>query len=424
MNTPQRQSKAKGARATGSEPTTAAAASVPVRRRPGADPLGERRFAIFQAWVATQQARAAASKRKREQFSDRTAAIYASLWRGWVEWLAARHAVEWAEATPSLVTEFLSGPAPAPDDRRTRRPIHTERMANYTQQRYWRVLQGVYSHAVATSLIEQSPCVDMPERPAVADESLKRRLLPPGTLAQLRDPARLAQLLPMEDEEDWGVLRDRAAVALVAHCGLSASELRALRGQDLRSGAQVLAAPSRQRSLAGFTLAAGAAPAVDVPSREHPRSLPLPPGALACLLPWLAARARLLAKEAARGRADLGTPLHLQPLLLSREVSDGQERTAIGPPTLHLLFKRCLSAALPATAANKGAYIPHGPSAVRNSVIAEWAATHPSEVAAALAGVQPRALRANPMPPAAEDRTGRGRGAGRARDPGVDRARG
>lgn len=91
------------------------------------------RFEVFRAWVATQKARAAGSSKKRDQFSDNTARIYASLWRGWVDWLGARNR-QWHEATPADVRAFLDGPAPAPEDRRTRAPIQDKKMANYTQR--------------------------------------------------------------------------------------------------------------------------------------------------------------------------------------------------------------------------------------------------------------------------------------------------
>lgn len=370
------------------------------------------RFAIFDAWVDAQKSRAAASRNKRDQFSDRTATIYASIWRGWVEALDAR-GITWPEATAADVQAFLAGPAPAPKGRRTRAPIQASVMANYTQQRYWRVLQGVYAHAAANADIERNPCAGVALRPRVDAKSLQRRVLPSGALARLRNPVWLAKALPMKNVEQWWVLRDRAAVALVAHCGLTAAELIALRGADLRAGIQVLAGGPAQAGLPGLESELTRGAAVDVRGPENDpqaRSVPLPPKAMAVLQPWLERRAVLLhmqqvsfqmrAASSHAGRPALAAA-PLQPLLLSREAPGGQAMPAIDPATVYNIFQRSLDATLTAgghrrrgQSGQEGDYVPRGPSSVRNSVIAEWAATLPVEQAAALAGVQPRALRA------------------------------
>lgn len=355
------------------------------------------RFEVFRAWVATQKARAATSTKKRDQFSDKTARIYESLWRGWVDWLGGRKR-QWLDATPMDLRMFLDGPAPAPKDRRTRRPIEPKKMANYTQQRYWSVLQQVYSHAKVNGLVEQSPCEGITVKPQITERSQKRQVMVPGVLQLLRDPAALARFLPLEDERYWWVLRDRAAVALAAHCALSASELIALRGQDLRDGTRALAPLAPQ--LPGVP-AAPRVLAVDIPARDdrERRTVPLPAAALPVLEAWLARRSELLREQRkAFALSRLKQPPLAPadaPVLLSREAPAGEPLPAIDPPTVYYSFRKCLDAAIKAAGHGPEAgYVARGPSILRNTVIAEWTALLGAQTAAELAGLKPASLRA------------------------------
>ncbi|HEX2548061.1 MAG TPA: hypothetical protein VHL79_24465 [Ramlibacter sp.] len=353
------------------------------------------RFAIFRAWVGAQQARAAVSGKRRDQFSEDTARIYASLWRGWLQWLAERGR-EWTEANAADIAAFLDGPAPAPEERRTRAPIQPKKMAKYTQQRYWRVLQAVYAHAVVNGLLSASPCTGVADKPRMTARAQTRQLLPPGVIGLLRDPMELERFVPLEHQGQWWVLRDRAAVALAAHCGLSAAELIALRGADLRVGRQMLTTRSPQ--LRGLE----SQPAwVDLPARNGrpARSLRLPEVCMSVLEAWLARRAEVLQAQArdfaAQGhKAAAPTPANA-PLLLSREAPTGRPLPAVDAPTLYYGFRKCLVAAMTEAGHDlEAGYVARGPSILRNSVIAHWAATVGPESAAQLAGLKPASLRA------------------------------
>lgn len=353
------------------------------------------RFAIFRSWVGAQQARAATTGKMRDRFSDDTARIYASLWRGWLQWLAA-HGREWTEARTADVSAFLDGPAPAPQERRTRAPIEPLKMARYTQQRYWRVLQAVYAHAVINGLLPMSPCSGLANKPRMTAQAQSRQLLPPGVLGLLRDAMELERFLPLEQAGQWWVLRDRAAVALAAHCGLSAAELIALRGVDLRLGSEVSATQATPQ-LRGLE----PTPAwLDVPARagRPARSLPLPRSCLPVLHTWLQRRGEVLQLQSTAFATQ--TPRRRPPspgsapLLLSRESAPGQSLPAMDPPTLYLSFRRCLVAAIEeAGHAPDDGYIARGPSILRNTVIADWAASLGPELAAQLAGLKPASLR-------------------------------
>lgn len=365
------------------------------------------RFEVFRAWVATQKARAATSDKKRDQFSDHTARIYESLWRGWVDWLGGRDC-QWPDATATDVRAFLDGPAPAPKDRRTRKPIAKQKMANYTQQRFWSVLRQVYSHATINGLLEHSPCEGIAIKPQVTESSQRRQVMLPGVLQLLRDPVGLVRVLPMDDEHEWWVLRDRAAVALAAHCALSTGELIALRGQDLRDGARILSpVPVQLPGVAAATRAL----AVDIPARnDRPgRTVPLQAAALAVLEPWLLRRAELLREQSAAFALGKLTRAPLKPaaapLLLSREAPPGEPLPAVDPPTLYYSFRKCLDAAIEAAGRDaKEGYIARGPSILRNTVIAEWASLLGADKAAELAGLKPASLRAAARAPATPGR--------------------
>ena len=85
----------------------------------------------------------------------------------------------------------------------------------------------------------------------------------------LRDPEALAALIPAKTEPPpWWVVRDRAAVALLAHCGLTTSELVNLTGADLIEGVDVMRA-NMTLSLPGM-----GPPVVQVRVQEVPTRVP------------------------------------------------------------------------------------------------------------------------------------------------------
>lgn len=354
------------------------------------------RFAVFLSWAATKKARATASSKRRDQFSDKTQVIYESLWRGWVEWLTARDR-RWEDATPEDVRQFLDGPAPAPIDRPTRRPIEAKKMANYTQQRFWRVLQAVYAHAKLNDLVAQSPCIDVSRKPHITERSQQRQTMVPGVLELLRDPQQLRRLIPHESERQWWALRDRASLALAVHCALSTGELTALRGRDLRHGVAMLA--PLQPELPGMSDDPPAW-AVDIPATEErlAHTVPIPPEAMELIQPWLAYRATVLAalqRDFAAGRIAHAPPgLADAPLLLSRETRPGEVVSAVDARVVWHVFRKCIDAAIRATGFDlDGSYLARGPGILRNSVIVDWTERFGPDKATELAGLKPGSLR-------------------------------
>lgn len=356
----------------------------------------------FERWSAAQIALHAAQPPRRGRGRGRantglnpsSAKIYRSIWGGWLDWLASEQ-LAWHAVTPADVERFLVVRAPSESGR----PAITHgTMASYTRQRYFRVLQGVYRDAHLLGLIEQNPVTAVEKeghQPQVREVDRRPQMLPPGVLELLRTPAWLENALPMDEPREWWVLRDRASVTLVAHCGLTTGELRTLQGRDLRLGAS----PYRGADSARLP---GAAPAgelwVDVRDETDRvgRSVRLPAAALQVLDPWLAARRAQLQlqrrrwddlDEEGRAAAKLSEPRAnaRAPLLLASERNAAKspgngELTAV---TLFRIFRTCLQAAYAQIPAGLDAdqYVATGAAIVRNAVIAEWVTQHPEQAA-------------------------------------------
>lgn len=342
---------------------------------------------------------------RRLGFSSDAIPVYRSIWEIWLRWLDGQPAEafegspwRWPMATVAHVRAFVTGPAPVADDkgRRRRKPIAQGKMAPFTAQRYWRVVRDVYAHACLRNWVLQNPALELgKDQPSVSRTAREPRVLLPFVLRMLRDAQALVRLLPQEHDGHWWILRDRAIVALLAHCGMSAAELIALREADLRHGTSALHGPAAPQ-LDGVP--PGPAPVVDLPGR----TLELPAQALAAVLPWLEQRADLLVQQRLRMRtlarqhgqepsaaAVAASPQ--QPLFLSREAPEGMH-TRLDPSSLYVIVKRCLKVAyeVPRVKGTKeeGAYVAAGPAVIRNAVIQAWADHYGEDEAARMAGLE------------------------------------
>jgi integrase len=166
------------------------------------------------------------------EFDAETVRTYASIWNAWLSWLAQR-SMNWMEVGAPTIQGFLDGPSPGLKHHRP--ALSVDRMANYTRQRYWRVLRAVYAEAVQRDVLTKSPLLDVAEfdRPVIERSSRQSQVLPPRVLALLRDPLVVESCIPQKRETDWWSLRDRAAMLILSHLGITTGELIALRGQDL-----------------------------------------------------------------------------------------------------------------------------------------------------------------------------------------------
>lgn len=361
---------------------------------------------MFERWSAAQMELHASQPPRRGRarakagLSPTSIKIYQSIWRGWLDWLTTER-LAWNAVTSADVERFLAHRTPSNEGRPA---IDRTTMAQYTRQRYFRVLQGVYSDASMLGVIEYNPVSPIHQeghQPRVREIDRRPQLLPPGVLALLRSPAWLAEAIPLGAEQEWWLLRDRACVALVAHCGVTTGELRTLQGRDLRDG---LTAYQAERT-SGYLRSDSTGPLfLDIRdgSDRVVRSVPLPLSALRVLDPWLAARRvqlRLqrqrwnIMEEGARENTKLGKPRNSEraPLLLAsgRNAAKTAGAGELTAGMLFRVFRTCLQVAYAQapTGIGKEQYVATGAAIVRNSVIAEWV-EHQPEMAAELAGLK------------------------------------
>lgn len=373
----------------------------------------------------------------------------AVLWGAWCTWLAGR-ALHWSDATAQTVSTFLSGPAPSL--RRRHRPARNPaQMSSLTAIRYMRVLKGVYANACALQWIEENPAEAAPQPEYVAKDA-QGGVLPPGVLARLQNTRQLQQTFATDGgargdgTSQWWVLRDRAAVALVAECGITTAELIALQLRDLGAGAHNIIdamAHAAQTSIGEGQDAPGVEirpastgtpnlhvpdPAVDNPAGArmpaapvvltvrpsrtlNGRSFVLPARVCEVLLPWVALRQRLLTQMAARQaplskrREYLQQHGDLGPLFPSRQGrrAEGEDKPRrdhfhpMEPAAVYLIFKRAFAGLNPESEQGgrtrrshsvAGEHPPYaqGTSVIRNTLIQHWLRTMPEEDAQKRAG--------------------------------------
>ena len=372
---------------------------------------------LFESWCEAVQAR--------ESLADATKNVNKVMWMAYAAWLVDQSIAGWPASTAETINKFLIGAAPGKNSRRT--TLKDNVMSNFTRQRYWRILRGVYHHASGQGWIENNPCIGMDDAvPHILGRDLQPQVLPPGLLALLQDQHLLRAVLAPNPERpgDWTALRDRAAMALLTECGLTTAELIALRGKDLAVGetALILAMQGTriaQRSLEGdrrdplATLTPednpagarhpGAPVRLDVPGSSDmvSRSFELSDGCASLVLPWVALREQLLQRHAAISVNLQGRRAYLAEhgldgaLLPSRQgMSPATPMPSMVPATLYHLVKRTFAGVFktPQGAAldkrKEGVKVAQGASIVRNSLIQQWAQTLGAAAAIERAGFE------------------------------------
>ena len=372
---------------------------------------------LFENWCEKVQ--------QRESLADATKNVNKVMWRAYAEWLVDQGIAGWPAATAETINKFLNGAAPGKNSRRN--TLKDNVMSNFTRQRYWRILRGVYHHASGQGWIEDNPCIGMDDAvPHILGRDLQPQVLPPGLLALLQDQHLLRAVHAPNPERpgDWTALRDRAAMALLTECGLTTAELIALRGKDLAVGetALILAMQntrSAQRSLGGdrrdplATLTPednpagarhpGAPVRLDVPSSSDTvsRSFELSDGCASLVLPWVALREQLLLRHAASCKTLQELKAYLakhglgEALLPSRQgMSTATPMPKMVPATVYHLVKRTFAGIFKTpqgATLNKrkeGVKVAQGASIVRNSLIQQWAQTLGAAAAIERAGFE------------------------------------
>ena len=352
------------------------------------------------------------------------------LWGAWCHWLAAR-SLHWSDATIETITHFLNGPAPS--QRRRHRPAHNPaRMSSLTQLRYFRVLKGVYENAFINGWISEPPTLKTPQ-PEYIPKDAQGGVLPPGMLTSLQNTGSLQKTSTATSDrfKQWWLLRDRAAVALVAETGITTAELIDLKLKDLGAGGHnILDAMNRaaqstlyengdvaDRNNTGTPNLCGEqkdmapmAPVVLTVRPSHTlegRSFVLPERVCNVLLPWVKLREQLLLQKAealatAGERASYMRKHGLNgPIFPSRqgrqaEAGEGVTHAHFFPmknAAVYLIFKRAFAGLHNKKTSSKnehhlqqGLATAKGPSVIRNTLIQQWLRDLPEEQAQERAG--------------------------------------
>lgn len=376
------------------------------------------------------------------RFNTSTVETYGSIWNAWLGWLASR-GVGWAEVTAQLIQVYLDGPSPGLVHHRP--ALRADRMANFTRQRYWRVLRAVYAEGVRSGLLVSNPMLDVPEglRPVIDMGSRQSQVLPVSLLAYLRDAAVMERCLPAKHVSDWWVVRDRAAVLLLSHLGVTTRELMALRGHHVFWGSAVSGSGGEGVNVDGGMVAPAPCPAplpvgglpvaLGVAKGDDdmfPRTLDVPRELALVLQAWWSVRREVLANRLARRlKGWSGSPVNegaggdeaarslldevclSEPLFMSRQRSPEQlEADAAGGPVssvaalgllppmeasnVYSIVRRTLDAVygLPALAGQhpklRGLNQASGAAIIRNTVLLDWVNTVGDETAAGWAGLR------------------------------------
>lgn len=361
------------------------------------------------------------------EFSASTVETYSAIWNAWLGWLAARD-LGWLDVDAMTIQAYLEGPSPGLAHHRP--ALRADRMANYTQQRYWRVLRAVYAEAVRSGWLVSSPVLDVPEgdRPVIALSSRQSQVLPPGVLSLLRDPGVIEGCIPFVREAEWWAVRDRAAVLVLSHLGITTRELMALRGGDvvfqpMQSGDQVAdgCVTVRGDLPSPAPLVAQLEPVSLAVARDDeviPRVLELNDAVRRVLQPWLALRRVVLSARLKRrlvgvavSDEQLDAVCWSEPLFMSRQRSAEQidadrsggsvlsvDKVGLLPPmeasNVYQVVKRALNElyGLPVLAGQhpklRGLNQASGAAIIRNSVLLDWVQTLGEETAALLGGLR------------------------------------
>lgn len=366
---------------------------------------------LFSVWAARMAAVG--------EFRSSTVQTYSAIWNAWLSWLAAR-GLSWSEVDAVTIQLYLDGPSPGLAHHRP--ALRADRMANYTRQRYWRVLRAVYAEAVRLGMLVSSPVLDVPQvaRPVIHWDSRQSQVLPPGLLDQLRDPAVIEECIPRGRQAEWWAVRDRAALLVLAHLGLTTRELMALRGRDaLPSSPPPVSSPFCPPCPTSSDL--GVVPvSLSVPKDGEllSRTLNLNDAVISALQAWLPVRREVLGLRLTRRVGSnvisndlLDVVCRSEPLFMSRQrskeqiaadSSDGSVSSveslgllpAMDASNVYLMVKRCLDALyrLPALAGQHpkllGLNQATGAAIIRNTVLVDWVQNLGEEAAVLLGGLR------------------------------------
>ena len=208
----------------------------------------------------------------RDPIGQKATPSYQHFWNSYIQYLqsdrdgAPSMPIRWNEATPEIIAGFLqNGP-------RSRKNGAT--VSDITRRRYWRLLDRIYTFALARKWIERNPVLALAKSETPPTEDPRGAILTPQLWNQ-------ALQVAMEIPDDGVVAtRNRALLLCLFHLGLSPQELRSLAMKDVLQDAEEGAnAPG---GITGLQL--------DGPGPNQRRRLLVPTVVADALARWLALR--------------------------------------------------------------------------------------------------------------------------------------
>lgn len=342
----------------------------------------------FDSWAETQM--------RLGELSEASVDKYRPLWNAWVGWTLQQD-LRWDRVSQEDIGRFLQGPAPG--QHRRRRTLKADKMSGYTRQRYWRLLCGVYAEASRRGWVESNLALDLPDadRPKVMDRDRQSQILEPAVFERLRSPVGILRAIHTQSEQDWWHVRDRAIMAVLAETGITASELIALRGVDVRDPQTLRPMDGSQPSLLPPDRI-GCWIDVMATTTSIERSVPMRHNLTRLLQEWIRLRGRLLEEKAARLTRLSERSSFLQkhasegPLFVTRRARAGAGLfPAMDQTAVYHTVKSCLKNIRDELQEGLGAeevYVAKGPAVVRNTVLRHWLDTVGVEEAVKLAGLK------------------------------------
>lgn len=263
--------------------------------------------------------------------------FYRHFWSTWLNFLEKgragegdlfKPAIKWHEVTAEDIVHFLrSGPSAKKEE---------EGVSDITRRRYWRLLQRIYSFALARGWISFNPVADLAKQDTPAPEA------PEGAIIHDRLWKAALQVIKHLDVSEPVLLRNKALLMLLFRYGITPQELRTLTTDAvLRETRSLTPRSGRVTSLQ-----------LDGPGPNQRRRLLLDDDVADCLDAWLDARPSFP-----------GATKH-------SVIFCSMKNATMSPDNLFVLVKGILKVA--AAKSDQAMPVRMGPQVVRNTCLVRW----------------------------------------------------
>lgn len=263
--------------------------------------------------------------------------FYRHFWSTWLSFLEKgragegdlfKPAIEWHEVTGEDIAQFLrSGPSAKKEE---------EGVSDITRRRYWRLLQRIYSFALARGWVAANPVANLADHDKPAPEA------PEGAIIQDRLWKAALQVIEHLDVSEPVLLRNKALLMLLFRYGITPQEVRTLTTDAVLREPRPLAARSGRVTSVQL----------DGPGPNQRRRLKLDDDVADCLDAWLDARPSFP-----------GATKH-------SVIFCSMKNATMSPDNLFVLVKGILKVA--AAKSDQAMPVRMGPQVVRNTCLVRW----------------------------------------------------